>query len=181
MFYSDEKLAVFIDGSSLYSASRLLGFDIDFKLLRQEFMKRGKLLRIFYYTALIEGDDRSPIQPLVDWLSYNGYTLVTKVAREYIDNNGHRKVKGNMDVELTVNALEAAEHVDHIVLFSGEGNFQPLVKALQRRGCRVSVVSTLRSQPPLIANDLRRQADSFIELYDLCDVIGRAPRQSRSD
>jgi uncharacterized LabA/DUF88 family protein len=179
MFYRDERLALFIDGSNLYAAAKALSFDIDYKLLRQEFMQRGKLLRAFYYTALLENDDYSPIRPLVDWLHYNGFTMVTKPAKEFTDASGRRKVKGNMDIELTVDAMETAAHVDHIVLFSGDGDFRPLVEALQRRGVRVSVVSTIRSQPPMIADDLRRQADNFIELDELKDVIGRPPREPR--
>jgi uncharacterized LabA/DUF88 family protein len=179
MFYRDERLALFIDGSNLYAAAKALSFDIDYKLLRQEFMQRGKLLRAFYYTALLENDDYSPIRPLVDWLHYNGFTMVTKPAKEFTDASGRRKVKGNMDIELTVDAMETAPHVDHIVLFSGDGDFRPLVEALQRKGVRVSVVSTIRSQPPMIADDLRRQADNFIELDDLKEVIGRPPREPR--
>ena len=177
MFYRDERLALFIDGSNLYAAAKALQFDIDYKLLRQEFMQRGKLLRAFYYTALLENDDYSPIRPLVDWLHYNGFTMVTKPAKEFTDSQGRRKIKGNMDIELTVDAMETAAHVNHIVLFSGDGDFKPLVEALQRKGCRVSVVSTIRSQPPMIADDLRRQADNFIELDELREVIGRPPRE----
>ncbi|MFA5581445.1 MAG: NYN domain-containing protein [Paracoccaceae bacterium] len=179
MFYKDERLALFIDGSNLYAAARALGFDIDYRLLRQEFLRRGKLLRAFYYTALLENDEYSPIRPLVDWLNYNGYTMVTKSAKEYTDSQGRRKVKGNMDIELTVNAMELAPHVDHIVIFSGDGDFRPLIESIQRQGVRVSVVSTIRSQPPMISDELRRQADNFIELYELRDVIGRPPREPR--
>ena len=176
MFYRDERLALFIDGSNLYAAAKALGFDIDYKLLRSEFMRRGKLLRAFYYTALLENEEYSPIRPLVDWLNYNGFTMVTKTAKEYTDSMGRRKVKGNMDIELAVNAMELAPHVDHIVIFSGDGDFRPLIESIQRQGVRVSVVSTIRSQPPMISDELRRQADNFIELDELRDVIGRPPR-----
>ena len=144
-------------------------------------MRRGKLLRAFYYTALLENDDYSPIRPLVDWLHYNGFSMVTKPAKEYVDSQGRRKVKGNMDIELCVDAMELAPHVDHIVLFSGDGDFRPLVESLQRMGVRVSVVSTIRSQPPMIADELRRQADNFIELDELKEVIGRPPRDPRPE
>ncbi|RMF34928.1 MAG: NYN domain-containing protein [Alphaproteobacteria bacterium] len=176
MFYRDERLALFIDGSNLYAAAKALGFDIDYKLLRGEFMRRGKLLRAFYYTALIENEEYSPIRPLVDWLDYNGFCMVTKPAKEFIDAMGRRKVKGNMDIELAVDAMEMAPHIDHMVLFSGDGDFRPLVAGIQRQGVRVSVVSTIRSSPPMIADDLRRQADNFIELEELKEVIGRPPR-----
>jgi len=181
MFYKDERLALFIDGSNLYAAGKSLGFDIDYKLLRSEFMRRGKLLRAFYYTALLENDEYSPIRPLVDWLHYNGFSMVTKPAKEYPDSQGRRKVKGNMDIELAVDAMELAPRVDHIVLFSGDGDFRPLVESLQRQGVRVSVVSTIRSQPPMISDELRRQADNFIELDDLKEVIGRPPRETAAD
>ena len=179
MFYRDERLALFIDGSNLYATAKALQFDIDYKLLRQEFARRGKLLRASYYTALLENEEYSPIRPLVDWLQYNGFHMVTKPAREFIDRDGRRKVKGNMDIELTIDALETAAHVDHVVLFSGDGDFRPLVEALQRKGVRVSVASTIRSQPAMIADDLRRQADNFIDLEDLRETIGRPPREPR--
>ena len=178
MFYKDERLALFIDGSNLYAAAKALGFDIDYKLLRHEFMRRGKMLRAFYYTALLENDDYSPIRPLVDWLHYNGFTMVTKPAKEYTDRDGRRKVKGNMDIELCVDAMELAPYVDHIVLFSGDGDFRPMIESIQRKGVRVSVVSTIRSNPPMISDELRRQADNFIELDELRDVIGRPPREN---
>ena len=181
MFYRDDRLALFIDGSNLYAAAKALGFDIDYKLLRAEFMRRGKLVRAFYYTALLENDEYSPIRPLVDWLNYNGFTMRTKPAKEYTDSLGRRKVKGNMDVELCVDAMELAAHVDHVVLFSGDGDFKPLVEALQRKGVRVSVCSTIRSQPPMISDDLRRQADNFIDLEDLREVVGRPPREPRPE
>ena len=176
MFYRDERLALLIDGANLYSSAKALGFDIDYKLLRQEFVNRGKLLRAIYYTALVENDDYSPIRPLADWLNYNGFTMVSKVAKEFTDSQGHKKIKGNMDVELTVDAMELATHVDHIVLFSGDGDFRPMIESVQRQGVRVSVVSTIRSQPPMIADELRRQCDNFIDLDDLRDVIGRQVR-----
>ena len=179
MFYKDERLALFIDGANLYAAAKALGFEIDYKLLRQEFERRGKLLRAFYYTALLENEEYSPLRPLVDWLHYNGFSVVTKAAKEYTDSQGRRKVKGNMDIELTVNAMELAPRLDHVVLFSGDGDYRPLVEALQRMGVRVSVVSTIRSQPSMISDDLRRQADNFIDLDALRDVIGRPAREPR--
>jgi uncharacterized LabA/DUF88 family protein len=171
--YPDEKLALFIDGANLYAAARGLGFDIDYKRLLKHFAGQGKLIRASYYTALIEDQDYSPIRPLVDWLDYNGYTMVTKPIKEFTDSTGRRKIKGNMDIELAIDVMEASEYLNHIVIFSGDGDFRRLVEAVQRRGCRVSVVSTLRSSPPMVADELRRQADNFIELQDLAPVIAR--------
>ena len=175
-FYPDERIALFIDGSNLYAAARALNVEIDYKKLLSSFAGQGRLVRAFYYTALVEDQDYSPIRPLVDWLDYNGYTMVTKPAKEFTDPAGRRKVKGNMDIELAIDMLELSNSIDHAVLFSGDGDFRPLVESLQRQGVRVSVVSTIRSQPPMISDDLRRQADNFIELDDLRDVIGRPPR-----
>ena len=178
MFYRDERLALLIDGANLYASAKALGFDIDYRLLRQEFLNRGKLLRAIYYTALVENDDYFSIRPLADWLNYNGFTMVTKAAKEFTDSQGLKKIKGNMDVELTVDAMELAPHVDHIVLFSGDGDFRPMIESVQRQGVRVSVVSTIRSQPPMIADELRRQCDNFIDLDDLRDTIGRPVRDT---
>ncbi|WP_264662435.1 LabA-like NYN domain-containing protein [Azospirillum canadense] len=164
---------MFIDGANLYAAARALGFDIDYKRLRDGFASEGRLVRAFYYTALVEDQEYSPIRPLVDWLDYNGYTMVTKPTKEFTDASGRRKIKGNMDIELAIDVMEMAEHVDHILLFSGDGDFRRLVEAVQRKGVRVSVISTVRSQPPMVADELRRQADNFIELQDLAPSIAR--------
>jgi len=171
--YPQERVAMFIDGSNLYAAARALGFDIDYKRLRELFAEHGRLIRVFYYTALVEDQEYSPIRPLVDWLDYNGYTMVTKPTKEFTDNQGRRKIKGNMDIELAIDVMEMAEHIDHAILFSGDGDFRRLVEAVQRKGVRVSVVSTIRSQPPMVADELRRQADMFIELQDLVPEIER--------
>ena len=173
-FYPQERLALFIDGANLYSAARSLGFEIDYKRLLQLFQTKGRLIRAFYYTALIEDQEYSPIRPLVDWLDYNGYTMVTKPLKEFTDAYGRRKVKGNMDIELAIDMLEMSDRLDHIVLFSGDGDFRRLVEAVQRKGVRVSVVSSIRTQPPMVADDLRRQADTFIDLQDLMAQIQRA-------
>ena len=166
----------FIDGANLYSSAKGLGFDIDYKRLLEEFRARGVLVRAYYYTALVEEQDYSPIRPLVDWLDYNGFTLVTKSAREYTDAQGRKRWRGDMDVDLAVDMMEIAERVDHVVLFSGDGDFRRLVEAMQRKGVRVTVVSTVKSQPPMASDDLRRQADVFIDLADLADIIGRPAR-----
>jgi uncharacterized LabA/DUF88 family protein len=172
---SANRTALFIDGPNFYSTAKALGLEIDFKRLLEEFQGRGTLVRAHYYTAVIEGQEFSAVRPLLDWLDYNGFTVVTKPAKELIDAHGHPKVKGNMDIELTVDAMVLADHVDEIVLFSGNGDFRSLVEAVQRRGVRVTVVSTLSSQPPMIADELRRQADVFTDLTELQSRIGRNP------
>lgn len=176
-FYAHERIAIFIDGANVYGTTKALGFDIDYKRLLSEFSKRGTLVRAFYYTTLAETEDHTPLRPLVDWLDYNGFTMVTKPQREYTDAMGRRRVRGNIDVELAVDAMEIADHVDHIILFSGDGDFRRLIEALQRRGKRTSVVSTVRTPSPMISDELRRQADNFIELATLQTAIQRAPMQ----
>ncbi|MER2604511.1 MAG: NYN domain-containing protein [Siculibacillus sp.] len=172
-----EKIALFIDGANLYATSKALGFDIDYKRLLSEFKSSSYLLRAFYYTALIEDQEYSSIRPLIDWLDYNGYKVVTKPTKEFFDSTGRRKIKANMDIELAVDAMEMADHVDHVILFSGDGDFRRLVEAIQRKGKKVSVISTLQTQPPMIADDLRRQADHFIDLANLQGRIGRDPSE----
>jgi uncharacterized LabA/DUF88 family protein len=174
---SSNKIALFIDGANLYATAKTLGFDIDYKRLLKEFQSHGTLLRAFYYTAVIEDQEFSSIRPLIDWLDYNGFRVVTKATKEFIDASGRRKVKGNMDIELAVDAMELAEHVDQMVLFSGDGDFRSLVEAVQRRGVHVTVVSSISSQPPMIADELRRQADVFIDLLELKSKIGRDPSE----
>ncbi|NOZ43500.1 MAG: NYN domain-containing protein [Alphaproteobacteria bacterium] len=174
-FHPNEKLALFIDGSNLFATAKSLNFDIDYKRLRSFFAKNGLLLRANYYTALLEDQEYSPLRPLVDWLDYNGYTLVTKPTKEFTDSKGEKKIKGNMDMELAIDMMGMTEHVDHMVLFSGDGDFRRLVEVIQRRGVRVTVVSSTRTVPPMIADELRRQADVFVELSDMYQEFGRDP------
>jgi uncharacterized LabA/DUF88 family protein len=172
-----QRIALFIDGANLYATTKTLGFDIDYKRLLKEFQSRGHLVRAFYYTALVEDQEYSSIRPLIDWLDYNGYRVVTKPTKEFVDSAGRRKVKGNMDIELAIDALELAPYIEHMVLFSGDGDFRSLVEAMQRRGVRVSVVSTISTQPPMVADELRRQADEFVDLAHLIPKIGRDPAE----
>jgi uncharacterized LabA/DUF88 family protein len=167
------KIAVFIDGANLYATTKALGFDVDYKQLLLEIQRRGNLVRAFYYTTTIEDQEYSSIRPLLDWLDYNGYTVVTKPTKEFLDESGRRRVKGNMDIELAVDAMEISVHIDEMVLFSGDGDFRSLVEAIQRRGVRVTVVSTM--QPALIADELRRRADVFLDLRELQPRIARDP------
>lgn len=174
-FCPSERIALFIDGANLYAAAKALSFDIDYKRLLTLFGGKGTLVRAYYYTALIDDQEYSSIRPLVDWLDYNGYTMVTKPTKEFVDASGRRKVKGNMDIELAVDAMELADYLDHLVIFSGDGDFRSLVEALQYKGKRVTVVSTLTTNPPMVADELRRQADQFVELANLDKEIGRSP------
>ncbi|MCB1485793.1 MAG: NYN domain-containing protein [Hyphomicrobiaceae bacterium] len=184
-FYNSERIALFIDGANLYATAKSLGFDIDYKRLLTFFRSKGQLVRALYYTALAEEQEYSSIRPLIDWLDYNGFTMVTKPTKEFTDSTGRRKIKGNMDIELAVDAMRLADTLDHIVLFSGDGDFRSLVSALQQKGKRVSIISTLQTQPPMVADELRRQADQFIDLADLesqiCrDANGRPQRDVRT-
>lgn len=182
-FYPTERVALFIDGANLYATSKALAFDIDYKRLLTLFRQKSQLVRALYYTALAEDQEYSSIRPLIDWLDYNGFTMVTKPTKEFTDATGRRKIKGNMDIELAVDAMRLADTLDHIVIFSGDGDFRSLVAALQQKGKRVSVISTLQTQPPMVADELRRQADQFIDLADLETSIGRDPgsRPQRSE
>ena len=137
------------------------------------FREKAVLVRAYYYTAVTEGEEFSPIRPLIDWLGYNGFSLVTKPVKRFTDAQGHTRTKGNMDIEIAVDMLELAPRIDHAILFSGDGDFRRLVQAVQSKGVRVTVVSTLKSQPPMIADELRRQADDYIDLADRLEDWGR--------
>jgi len=178
-FRSNERTALFIDGANLYSASRNLGFDVDYRNLLEYFRRQTYVVRAYYYAAILETEEYSPLKPLTDWLAYNGYTLVTKPAKEFTDAAGRRRVKGNMDIELAIDMLELAPKLDHIVLFSGDSDFRRLVEAVQRRGVRVSVVSSIRTSPPMIADELRRQADEFLELAEIAPEFTRRQTDAR--
>lgn len=175
IFYPEEKVAIFIDGANLYAAAKSLEFDIDYKRLLTFISGQSRLVRAFYYTALVEDQEYSPIRPLIDWLDYNGYTMVTKPAKEFTDHMGRRKIKGNMDIELAIDMMELADSVDHIILFSGDGDFRRLLESVQRKGVRVTVVSSVRTSPPMVADELRRQADHFVDLMDMIEFIERPP------
>jgi uncharacterized LabA/DUF88 family protein len=178
-FLPNEKVALFIDGANLYSASRNLGFDVDYRNLLEFFRKKAHVIRAYYYSAVLETEEYSPLKPLTDWLAYNGYTLVTKPAKEFTDGNGRRRVKGNMDIEVAVDMLELAPRIDHAILFSGDSDFRRLVEAVQRKGVRVSVISSIKTAPPMVADELRRQADQFIELADIATEFTRRPNDQR--
>lgn len=172
-FYKDEKLALFIDGANLYAAAKGLDLEIDFRKLIQEFRKRGRLLRANYYTTLIETDEHNPVRPLVDWLSYNGFNTVVKTVREFTDRDGRRRARGSMDLDLATDLLELAPTLDHVVLFAGNGDFRRVVEAVKAKGVRVTVVSSVKSQPQVIADELRRACDAFIDLDEMADLIAR--------
>ena len=182
---ADEKTAFFIDGANLYKAARNLGFDIDYKSLLAKAQGACKLIRASYYTAIQEDRDQdySPLRPLVDWLDYNGYTMVTKTTREFTDQQGRKRFKGSTDIELVVDMLLLADRLDHVVIFSGNGDFKRAIEALQQKGVRVSVVSTVKSSPPMASDELRRQADNFIDLADAEKIIGRSggPKRQRQE
>jgi uncharacterized LabA/DUF88 family protein len=179
---ADPRIALFIDGANLYATAKQLGFDMDYRRLLREFQGRGNLIRAFYFTTLVESEEYSSIRPLVDWLDYNGYRVITKAAKEFTDATGRRRIKGNMDIELAIEMLELAPHLDQIYLFSGDGDFRPLVEAVQRKGVKVCVISTISTSPPMVSDELRRQCDEFLDLAQLMQKIGRDPseRNTRS-
>ena len=177
ILHEDDRFAIMIDGPNLYQSTRVLSLDIDYRILLETFAQCARLMRASYYTALLDDTEYSPIRPLVDWLCYNGYNVVTKPLKEFTDPAGRKRFKGNMHIELAVDAMELSQHLDHIVLFSGDGGFCRLTDALQRKGLQVTVVSTLRTQPSMISSELRRQANTFLELQDLGPLIARVPRQ----
>ena len=179
MFITSERTAMFIDGANLYSVSRSLGFDVDYRQMLTYFQTRTNIVRAYYYSAILKTEEYSPLKPLTDWLAYNGYTLITKDAKEFTDSMGRTRIKGNMDVEIACDLLELAPFIEHAVLFSGDGDFRKLVEAVQRKGVRVTVVSSIRGSPPMIADELRRQADTFLEIADISNNFTRSRAEQR--
>lgn len=176
MYYQNDRLAVFIDGANLHSSTRSLQYELDYKTLRRYFAERSKLMRIFYYTAVLDQEEHMPIRPLLDWLEYNGFSVVTKRAKQYTDSFGAVKTKGNMDIELAIDAMEQAANIDHAVIFSGDGDFCRLIESLQRQGTRVTVMSTLEGEGRMVADELRRQADFFVDLKDMRTEFAKPAR-----
>ncbi|NHK27555.1 NYN domain-containing protein [Parvularcula flava] len=181
----DDRTAIFIDGANLYKTARNLGFDIDYKSLLKKTREESRLIRAYYYTSMQEDRDQdySPLRPLVDWLDYNGYTMVTKIAREYTDAQGKKRYKGSVDIELAVDMVMLADKLDAVVLFTGNGDFRRAIEAVQGKGVKVTLVSTVKTTPPMASDDIRRMADHFIDLADLQGTIGRkgAPPRKNND
>ena len=170
-----ERTAAFIDGPNIYSSSRNLGFEVDYKLLREYFEQRCDLVRMYYFAAFVQDEEEyTPLRPLMDFLCYNGYTTVTKPAKSFVDAaTGHRRIKGNMDIEMAVAVMDMAPRLDHVVLFTGDSDFRSLVESVQKSGARVTAVSTQRTSPSMVGDELRRQVDKFVDLTELKDTIER--------
>ena len=178
----NDRFAVFIDGSNFHATTKALAFEVDYERLLSIFKEQGRLVRAYYYTALPDDNDYAPIRKLADWLDYNGYTMVTKQTREFTDQEtGRKRIKGNMDMELALDMLKLAPQLDHIILVSGDGDFCRLIEEVQNLGIRVTVISSVKSKPPLMADVLRRQTDDFVDVADLRDVISRPTRQADHD
>jgi uncharacterized LabA/DUF88 family protein len=168
------RIALFIDGVNLHHTARNLGFEIDYKRLLSEFERIGSIVRPYFYTSLREGEV-SGVRQLIDWLDFNGFAVRTKSIKDY-ENEGKRS-RRSIGVDLAVDMIEIAPRVDDIFLFSGDGDFRALVEAIQRLGVRVTVVSSLQTTPAMASDELRRQADAFLELATLRKSIERQVRR----
>lgn len=169
------KTALFIDGANLYATAKALGVEINYETFDNYF---NNPIRKMYFTAIKEENEHQPIRPLLDWLEYHGFDMISKPAKIFIDEFGKEKIKGNMDVEITVAMMVMSDHVENMVLFTGDGDFASVVDEVKRKGIHVTVVSSLRSQPPMVADELRRKADVFKELQQMQEI--HRPRNSRS-
>lgn len=164
MHFFPGRTYVAIDGANLHSTTKALGVEVDFAKLLAVLGEGTDLLRANYFTAIDESSGVSTIRPFCDYLAYNGYSVVSKPAKSFSGTDGQRRIKGNMDIEIAVDALEMARHYDNYVLMSGDGDFTYLVKSLQRAGKRVIVVSALNQG--VLADELRRASDRFVDLSD---------------
>ena len=177
-----ERTALFIDGANFYVTVKTLELEVDYQRLLDYFSRRGRMIRAYYYTAIPNANEFSSLRKLMDFLQYNGYNVVSKVTREYIDLETNRvRIKGNMDMELALDMLKLAPRLDHAYLFSGDGDFCRLLEEVQELGTRVTVVSSIRTQPAMAADVLRRKADEFIELDDIADHIRRRHHDMEED
>ncbi len=175
-FYQTERIALFIDGANLYATAKALGFDIDYKRLLALFRTKGQLVRALYYTALAEDQEYSSIRPLVDWLDYNGYTMVTKPTKEFTDSLRAPQDQGQHGHRADRRCHAAGRSPGSRGAVHGRWRFSRIGwRRCSRAARRVSVVSTLQTQPPMVADELRRQADQFIDLADLEDQVCRDP------
>lgn len=170
------RVALFIDGSNIYATQRMLRINIDYKKLLHQFSDDAgnELVHAYYFTAIrdLPPGEEDPLRPLLDWLEYNGFSMITKVTKEYYNTDTQTtKIKGNMDVEIAVKMMKIAPHVDMIYLFSGDGDFCSLVEAVQDMGKRVVVVSSIKTDIPMCSDDLRRSADVFIDIFEIKDQI----------
>lgn len=172
-FQMSEKMALFIDGQSLHYTAKALGFDIDFKRLLEDFGWRGFLLRAYYYAQVREDPDANVLRPLLDWLAYNGFVVRQTISKDAHDTADRRKFKRNIGVNLAVDALELAPSIERMFLFAGDSDLATIVRAVQRRGVHVTVVSTMAAKPQVISEELRRSANSFLDLGALRAAISR--------
>ncbi len=163
-----KRIGIFIDGSNLYMSTKALGFRVDFTKLLNYYKQQGDVAHAFYFTALPPKDVQSPLRKMIDYVDYNGWTVIQKETKSYVNPEGVEKLKGNMDVEIAVHVSETAPFITNLILFSGDGDFRVLLESVQRRhGIHCTVVSA-RS---LVADGLRRQANEFVDLASLRDAF----------
>lgn len=167
-----------IDGPSIYQICRSLDVEIDYQALRSIFADAGYLVQARYYTTILNDQLYSPLRPLIDWLSYNGFIVVTRTMKAGQDSEQCRRLDHGIVVALAVDAIEISSRLDHVILFTGNGDFLRLVQLLQRRTVRTTVVGTVNGPSSMSSDELRRQADTFVDLRALVPFVGRGPRPS---
>lgn len=172
MIFETERAAVFIDGYGTHYTCKSLGIEIDYRKLSELIRRQTTVIRNYYFTPLVEGQDFIAVKPLLDFLQYNGWTTVTRPYKEhYVSTN----------TALAVTAMEIAPAIEQAIIFSGNGDFTPLIEALKRRGIHTTVASTVRSEQSYCSDDLRRAADAFIDLDDIRSAISREPRNEKAN
>jgi uncharacterized LabA/DUF88 family protein len=164
------RIAIFIDGASLFYAALQLQLEVDYSKLLNYLKGDRQLLRAYFYTGSDSGNDRQ--QGFLLWMRRNGYRVITKDLTTLPD--GSRKA--NLDIEIAIDMMTLAGYCDTIVLLSGTGDLTYAVNALSYRGVKIELVS-LRAN----TNDqLINLADRFIDLADIRDLICKTPKRSDS-
>jgi uncharacterized LabA/DUF88 family protein len=177
---ANKRIALFIDGANFYVSTKVVGFDMDWKRFIEYYEQQGDFIRAYYYSGIIprvEGEHDS-MRGVLDWISYNRFQLRSKPAKVFIDPVTQRRtVKGNMDIEICIDAWNMAPHITDMYLFSGDGDFIPLVEKVQSQGVRVHVISTTDEKNSMCADGLRRQCDNYYELATLVPHFRREARE----
>lgn len=165
-----ERIGLFIDGISLQHAANVLQMKLDFKRLLQLFQQRGHLVGANYYSVIPPQPAADTAKPLLDWLSYNGFNVLARSS----PHAGDAENILSLAVDISVDAMQRAAHLDHVVLISACRELQSLICALKTMGRRVSVVSTMRGHST--PDELRRHADIFLDLEELRPIIAAEPK-----
>ena len=165
--YLKGKVLVVIDAANLESAVKSLGWWIDYIKLRELFDK-DKLIEIRNYCVQHNTDNQNSF---FTFLKKNGYKLITKplkiIKAPEIEKGDLRKA--NFDVEITFDIIEMIGQFDTLVLFSGDSDFDYLIRRLRAKEKKVIVISTKYH----ISKELIENSSKYIDIKRMRSLIER--------